>query len=137
MLSLFHLIVAFPFLAHIHGAWSKGANPLANAKVVELYKASDRLFHEAGVYHPPTKALWVNTDAITVSNETVIITERITGLDSPATLHIERINTTIPNPIGGVRYIQDPALGDVILFVAQGTMAQSPPAGVSISHAMI
>jgi hypothetical protein len=110
---------------------------LSHHKVVELYKASDQRFHEAAVYHPPTKALWVNSDKITIANETVIVTQRITRLDSPDTVHIERINHTIPNPIGGVRYVQNSAFGDVLLFVAQGTKQQTPPGGVGVSHAII
>ena len=101
-----------------------------NPEVIELTKSHQQMFHEAGVYHPPTKSLWVNSDGIPVGNGTVIYMQKITGLESPQSVHIERINHTIPNPIGGFRYIPGTSLGDVILFVAQGTLQATPPAGV-------
>ena len=98
-------------------------------KIIILANATEQMFHEASVYHAPTKALWVNSDALKSGNGTRIV-QRITGLDSPDTLKIEVIDHSIPNPIGGVHYTQDPVLGDVILFAAQGTKAKTPPAGV-------
>ena len=50
---------------------------MANHKVVELYTAPDNWFHEATAYHPPTKALWVNSETITIANESVVLIQRI------------------------------------------------------------
>ncbi|KAK3625720.1 hypothetical protein LTR56_020224 [Elasticomyces elasticus] len=96
--------------------------------IVELVTSYIQLFHEAGVYHAPTKALWVASDMIAnVSNRFIL---RVTGLDSPSSTHVEYINHTIPNPVGAYRYVTGTPLGDVILFVAQGTMAKAPPGGI-------
>ena len=139
MLPLHHLLVVYPLLACLPGAWSTpsvtgpghgNANPLSGAKLVELASSSEQLFHEAAVYHAPTKSLWVNSDAIEKGNETVHYLQRITGLDSPDTVKIERINNAMPTPIGGYRYIPNTSLGDVILFAAQGNLNGSSPGGV-------
>lgn len=99
--------------------------------VIELATSDLQLFHEAGVYHPPTKALWVVSEVTQITpNSSTKFLSRITGLDSPASVTIERINTTIPNLEGGHRYIQGTSFGDVIMFVADGTAEPSPPAGV-------
>ncbi|KAK5722329.1 hypothetical protein LTR15_005558 [Elasticomyces elasticus] len=96
--------------------------------IVELVTSDLQLFHEAGVYHAPTKALWVASDLITNFSNRFIL--RVTGLDSPSSTHFEYINHTIPNPVGAYRYVTGTPLGDIILFVAQGTMAKTPPGGI-------
>ena len=98
--------------------------------VIELTKSPDQLFHEAAVYHAPTQSLWVISDQIPLGNDTIRYTSRITGLESPQTVRVERINNTIPGPIGGFHYIPGTPLGDVILFAAHGTLQQTPPAGI-------
>ena len=101
-------------------------------QVIEIATSDIQLFHEAGVYHPPTKALWVASDIIPAGdNGSSVYISRITGLDDAApSVNIERIKTTIPNPIGAHRYIPGTSFGDVIIFAAQGSFAQSPPAGL-------
>ena len=100
----------------------------SHPEIVELVTSDVDLFHEAGVYHAPTKALWVVSDMI--PNVTGRYISRLTHLTSASSVKVERINTTIPNPIGGHRYVQGTKYGDVIMFVAQGTKADSPPGGV-------
>ena len=99
-------------------------------EIIELTRTTSQLYHEAGAYHAPTKSLWVNSDMIVSDNTTTRYTFRITGLESPDNLQIERINHSIPNPIGGVPSIRSGPLGDVLLFVAQGTLKPTPPAGI-------
>lgn len=97
-------------------------------QVVELASSNLPLFHEASVYHPPTKALWVVSDNL--HNKTNRDISRVTGLGSAASVSVLQINHTIPTPVGGFRYVPGTPLGDVILFVAQGTTKPSPPGGV-------
>lgn len=115
------------------GSNTENANPLLiqTPKVVTLVKVEDQIFYEGGVAHAPTKALWTNSEPIKVGNESVIVTNRVTGLEYPDAVHVEQINHTIPHPIGGIHYIANRSLGDVILFVAQGTKdVEVSPAGI-------
>ncbi|TKA70817.1 hypothetical protein B0A55_07432 [Friedmanniomyces simplex] len=103
-----------------------GSTPTVEALVKS--PANQQLYHEGGAYHPPTGALWVVSDQIANATNRPIF--RVTDLDSPASVHVERINHTIPIPVGAYRNVPGSPLGDVILFAAQGTLAKSPPAGV-------
>ena len=98
--------------------------------VTTIATSDIQLFHEGSVYHPSTKSLWVCSDQIAVGNATDRYISRIAGLHSPTTVRVKRVNTRIPNPVGGFRYIQGTQLGDVILFVAQGSLAKTPPGGI-------
>ncbi|KAK4543026.1 hypothetical protein LTR36_006024 [Oleoguttula mirabilis] len=98
-------------------------------QVIELATSEYQLFHEGGVYHAPTHALWVVSDDVPAGdNQTNRYISCITGFNISVT--IERIVTNIPNPVGAHRYITGTPYGDVILFVAQGSLADTPPAGV-------
>lgn len=89
-----------------------------------------QLFHEGSTYHPPTKSLWVTSDLIPSGNGTNRFLSRLTNLSSPESVQVERINTTIPNPVGGFRFFESKEYGDVLVFVAQGTLKREPPGGL-------
>ncbi|KAK3110898.1 hypothetical protein LTR53_014346 [Teratosphaeriaceae sp. CCFEE 6253] len=102
-----------------------GDSPTVEALVVA--SGGRQLYHEGAAYHPPTRALWVVADGTPNTTQRAIF--RVTGLESRSTAKVEEINHTIPIPVGAYRNTIRP-LGDVILFAAQGTRADYPPAGV-------
>ncbi|KAK3674618.1 hypothetical protein LTR78_005340 [Recurvomyces mirabilis] len=102
--------------------------PTPQIEVLVKASGGQQLYHEGGAYHEPSGALWVASDGLANATNRRIF--RVTGLGSPATVHVESINHTIANPIGAHVNVPGSPLGDVILFVAQGSLAKMPPAGV-------
>lgn len=111
----------------------------AAPRLTLLYESpSIPLFHEAAIYYPPTKSLFVSsnqfnttTPSPATANKQIIIT-RVSGLDAPANVKVETINAPgIPLPNGGIRWIPSTDNStDQLLWCAQGNLLNDPPNGI-------
>ncbi|EXJ54414.1 hypothetical protein A1O7_09753 [Cladophialophora yegresii CBS 114405] len=100
----------------------------AHPKVTLLAESDQPLFHEGGVYYPPTKSLFVTSDVVpdpTTENGTMQIISHVTGdLSNPASVQVTELNATsheIPFPLGGYRYL---ASSKLLVWCGQGSLTQ-------------
>lgn len=103
-------------------------------KVTLLAESEQPLFHEGGVYYPPTKSLFVTSDVIpdpSTANGTMQLISHVTGnLTDPATIQVTPLNATshaIPFPLGGYRYLKSQKS---LVWAGQGSL--TAPGGVWI-----
>lgn len=98
-----------------------------NPQAVVLAESSLPLFHEAAVYYPPTKSLFVTSDYINdpsiENNQTVSVISLITGdLTSNSTTNVKILDPSshgIPYPNGGYRYLSS---SNVLVWAGQGSL---------------
>lgn len=111
-----------------------------NPKLTLLNTQADPIYHEAAVWYAPTQSLFVSSNQFPCpasapcpeTNGKQIVLTRVTGLQSPQSVRLERINAPgIPLPNGGIRFLpSDNGRKDEILFCAQGNLRNSPPNGI-------
>ncbi|KAH8835046.1 protein AkeP [Flagelloscypha sp. PMI_526] len=102
----------------------------AQPKITLLANTSESLFHEAAVYHPPTKSLFVTSDHVENpgTNSTKILLTHVSGLNSPNDVKIQTMDTDIPNVDSGY-YRPTPhscIADDTIVMMGQGNMSVTP-----------
>ncbi|OCT48397.1 protein AkeP [Cladophialophora carrionii] len=100
----------------------------SHPKVTLLAESEQPLFHEGGVYYPPTRSLFVTSDVVpdpSTANGTMQIISHVTGnLTNAATVQVTQLNATshaIPFPLGGYRYL---AASNVLVWAGQGSPTQ-------------
>jgi hypothetical protein len=117
----------------------------SGATVTILKQVKLPLFHEAAVYFPPTKSLFITSDYINDpsinSNKSTVLISRVSGLDHPANVTVETINIpTIPFPNSGYRYITSrngkAAADNYLVYLGQGNSLNDPPGGVFFLNAL-
>lgn len=121
---------AAPQVANASPAFNEilGSNPTVSV----VFNTSQQLFHEGGIYHPPTDSLFVISEQIkdpAINNNrpsTVVV--HVTNVSSSAPQHTLLNIPNLPNPGSGARYLYNNA--DLIALVAIGNKKGSPPGGV-------
>ena len=117
----------------------------AHPSITVLKQSKLPLFHEAAVYFPPTKSLFINSDTINDpsvnGNKSTILISRVSGLGSPASVTVETINVpNVPFLHSGHRYITSPngteATDNYLVFLGWGNLANDPPGGVFFVNAL-
>ena len=104
----------------------------SHPKVTLLAESKQPLFHEGGVYYPPTKSLFVTSDVIpnpSTANGTMQLISHVTGnLTDPTTIQVTSLSAkshAIPFPLGGYRYL---AAQKTLVWAGQGSLTQ--PGGI-------
>lgn len=97
----------------------------SSPQVQVVFNTTEKLFHEGATYHPPTKSMFLVTDALNLpdlnNNQTTAVLVHVTGLDNIATAEYElQNNSALVNPGGAARYLYQGA--DLILFATIGNM---------------
>ena len=146
MLSfVFAAIYAAPLCssAHAIAARSSSSSPFvvasqsftnilgANPKLTLIFNVSQPLFHEGGIYHPPTDSLFAVSDAINdpsiENNQTTQVLVHIANISSDPKYTL-LTNISISRPTSGARYLHGGV--DLIALLGAGNEADNPPAGL-------
>ncbi|KAK4939459.1 hypothetical protein LTR10_020265 [Elasticomyces elasticus] len=100
-----------------------GSNPTLSV----VFNRTLPLFHEAGIYHPPTDSMFVVSDTFsdpTITNgQEVQVLVHVTNLSTDKPQYTILNVTSLPNPTSGARYLHNGA--DLIAMVCIGSSATS------------
>ena len=111
-----------------HSASSSFSSILGQHPKVSVVAESDRaLFHEGGVYYPPTDSLFITSDNLEDnSTDTGLISYiSVIGNASASSVTVNTLNNSahgIPFPLGGYRYL---ASSKLLAWVGQGSLTKA------------
>lgn len=104
----------------------------AHPRITVIFNTTLPLFHEAGIYHPPSDSLFAVSDTINdpsiENNQTTQILVHIANISTSTPKYTILTNISLSHPTSGARYLYGGV--DLIAILAAGNEQDSPPGGL-------